>query len=204
MTTIALFFKSHIDGYTRADGTFVAPHEDKRAAAKSISPVQRQTNTSEFNGWFRGSKVVDGDGNPLVVYHATTSEFSEFRDNSHFGTSKQANEILSYQQRKDEGGSKILPVYLSIKNPLRVEDDGGVDWDKVSADAKSKGHDGLVYQNWGEFDPDNDGNPRDSYIAFSGSQIKSATGNNGKFDGRNTDITKSLPVIFAVSRAAPD
>lgn len=30
---LILFVKSHISGYTRADGTFVAAHEDKRAAA---------------------------------------------------------------------------------------------------------------------------------------------------------------------------
>lgn len=28
-----LFFKAHVEGYTRADGTAVAPHEDSRPAA---------------------------------------------------------------------------------------------------------------------------------------------------------------------------
>ena len=32
-----LFFKTHIDGYTTKHGTFVAPHEDKRAPAKEPS-----------------------------------------------------------------------------------------------------------------------------------------------------------------------
>ena len=31
-----------------------------------------------FAQWFRGSKVVDEDGEPLRVYHGTTHEFSRF------------------------------------------------------------------------------------------------------------------------------
>lgn len=33
---------------------------------------------SNFKKWFNGSKVVDEEGNPLVVYHATTHNFFEF------------------------------------------------------------------------------------------------------------------------------
>jgi hypothetical protein len=36
---IALFFKAHIKGYTRKDGTFVAPHEDKRQASLFDEPA---------------------------------------------------------------------------------------------------------------------------------------------------------------------
>lgn len=32
--TLVLFTKAHIDGYTKKDGTYVKPHEDKRPAAK--------------------------------------------------------------------------------------------------------------------------------------------------------------------------
>ena len=31
-----------------------------------------------FNKWFKGSKVVDEQGNPVVVYHGTTDDFSVF------------------------------------------------------------------------------------------------------------------------------
>lgn len=35
--SLILFFKTHIDGFTNAHGTFVPPHEDKRAPAKEPS-----------------------------------------------------------------------------------------------------------------------------------------------------------------------
>jgi hypothetical protein len=36
------------------------------------------TETAAFKAWFSGSKVVDEDGQPLVVYHGTTSDFDAF------------------------------------------------------------------------------------------------------------------------------
>ena len=41
----------------------------------------KQIDTPEFKKWFGNSKVVDADGNPLVVYHGTSSrEFTAFRN----------------------------------------------------------------------------------------------------------------------------
>ena len=37
-----------------------------------------QTETKQFKRWFGDSKVVDRDGEPLVVYHATDAEFTVF------------------------------------------------------------------------------------------------------------------------------
>ena len=49
---------------------------------KKDSPVNRkfveQTETRQFQRWFGKSKVVDRDGEPLVVYHATDAEFTVF------------------------------------------------------------------------------------------------------------------------------
>ena len=46
------------------------------------SPVNRkfveQTETTQFKRWFGKSKVVDRDGEPLVVYHATDADFTVF------------------------------------------------------------------------------------------------------------------------------
>ena len=46
------------------------------------SPVNRkfmdQTETKQFKRWFGDSKVVDRDGEPLVVYHATDADFTVF------------------------------------------------------------------------------------------------------------------------------
>ena len=49
---------------------------------KNDSPVNRkfveQTETKQFKRWFGKSKVVDEEGKPLVVYHATDAEFTVF------------------------------------------------------------------------------------------------------------------------------
>lgn len=37
------------------------------------------TSTPEFKAWFGDSKVVDDDGEPLVVYHGTKKSFDEFK-----------------------------------------------------------------------------------------------------------------------------
>lgn len=38
----------------------------------------KQVNTPEFKRFFKDSKVVDGEGNPLVMFHGTTNVFTEF------------------------------------------------------------------------------------------------------------------------------
>ena len=38
-----------------------------------MSLVDSQTSLAAFKKWFGKSKVVDADGNPLVVYHGTSS-----------------------------------------------------------------------------------------------------------------------------------
>lgn len=35
-------------------------------------------NTPEFKNWFKDSKIVDADGNPLVLYHGTERDFDTF------------------------------------------------------------------------------------------------------------------------------
>lgn len=100
------------------------------------------TDTPEFQEFFRGSKVVDEEGAPLIVYHGTIAPdfeaFEKSRDiGFHFGTQSQANTFLEEASTRiaKEGKApflshvtpRALPVYLDIKNPLRMED--AVDWD---------------------------------------------------------------------------
>lgn len=37
-----------------------------------------QTETRQFKHWFKGSKVVDEDGKPLIVYHGSDADFNAF------------------------------------------------------------------------------------------------------------------------------
>lgn len=171
-----------------------------------------------FWKWFDDSKVVDEFGRPLIMYHGTQNDFDEFKTDSelgaHFGNIKQANHITARKIHNKYfnydhsylAGQSIIPVYLSIKNPLRLNDVGAFSPGNVSKELvdmniigdnldsslsnkdvvtiiSSKGYDGVVYLNKhegliGGFRRTPSG---DSYIAFFPNQIK-AKNNNGNFD----------------------
>ena len=84
-------------------------------------------NSEAFKRWFGDSKVVDENGQPLVVYHGTAvrgfKAFSEFKPLSWFSVDKEYAKVYSKTRKKKfyERG-KIYPVYLSIKNPFMVDD----------------------------------------------------------------------------------
>ncbi len=90
------------------------------------SPPQ---NTENFVRWFRNSKVVEPDGSPMAVYHGTKAAFEAFdpdrsRDfGFHFGTQEQAGTIAGMEAPAGPYyGANVHEVFLSIENPLRVDD----------------------------------------------------------------------------------
>lgn len=101
-----------------------AAHGD---AAQLNQSAADQTQTPEFKQWFGESKVVDANGNPLVVYHGRSGDFTEFRTQGQgkttgsgaFFTSSPAV-AATYSGGTGNAGN-IAPVYLSIQNPLRVD-----------------------------------------------------------------------------------
>ena len=174
-----------------------------------------QVQTPAFKEWFGNSKVVDENGEPLVVYHGTSArvDFSKFEPMSHFGTAEAAD------FRNYGGRGRSFPVFLSIKNPLKSTDNnhkGSPEWpihlieegdvvsdneffmaekrysDDYETETKNiiklltqKGFDGATYRNVTE-DPGHY-----SYITFSPNQIKSAIGNTGQFSPSD-DIRYSM------------
>ncbi|XAI97106.1 hypothetical protein [Dolichospermum phage Dfl-JY45] len=97
-----------------------------------------QTETPEFQRWFGDSKVVDGAGRPLVVYHGTqrwSKGDIEFGDVYAFdrqftrkalGRQRSIDHVGSwFADRADDQGAGVFahdamyPVYLSIQNPWR-------------------------------------------------------------------------------------
>ena len=112
-------------------GALPSRPEAQKAPVKAVS--KKQTDTKEFKSWFDESSVVDADGNPLVVYHATRTnvDFDEFNTPAHFGTVDQAHARIdrsSIQIAAPEAtlgeSDRILPVYLSIENPFHIGDTG--------------------------------------------------------------------------------
>lgn len=111
------FNSNQIKSATDNIGTF---SRDNDSILFSIAPP---VESAEFRNWFKNSKVVDEQGNPLVVYHGTSKNFDVFDRGDigfHFGTEEQARNRIGSDGR-------IMPVYLSIQNPLRV-DDLNEDW----------------------------------------------------------------------------
>ena len=158
-----------------------------------------------FKKWFGDSKVVDKKGNPLVVYHATDSEFNVF-DRSKLGGFTSGNTDWQPAVRSAQIGfwfsdrdlsatiftdpDQTKAVYLSMQKPYRTKLESlwnALEHTRPETYVKrlqERGYDGLRVQD-SEFGGV-------SYVAFEPTQIKSATNNSGAFDAENPDIRFSL------------
>ncbi len=88
----------------------------------------------------------------------------------------------------DTPSPNLIPVFLSLKNPLVTNNQG------KARHAKAKGSDGLIYSGEGTVR----GYPE--YIVFSPTQIKSAIGNTGAFSPGNADIR----FAYSLGQAEPN
>jgi len=85
----------------------------------------RAPKTTEFKRWFGNSKVVDNDGNPLAVYHATSNfEGNEFKPSPKKNRTGNPDGYYFTHDIEDanryagaEEGAEIIPAFLSIKKP---------------------------------------------------------------------------------------
>lgn len=111
---------------------------------------KKPTNTPAFKAWFGDSKVVDENGEPLVVYHGTQKSgfttFDEYRigQNTHasdgfyftesrrnaatYSNSPPGKDAVLTDDPDSEGSPGIYPVYLPLQNPLQVDFEGR-NWD---------------------------------------------------------------------------
>ena len=94
---------------------------------ESMSFKDRPNINDAFWKWFGNSKVVDSNGDPLVVYHGTYNDILDFLS---FNTRRSHRDKMGSYFTHDpdlaskmHGGLKrIIPVYLSIQNPFDVKD----------------------------------------------------------------------------------
>lgn len=87
-----------------------------------------QVSTPAFKAWFRDSKVVDANGEPLVVYHGTNKDIWTFKPGGGGGAiwfaadADLANLFVAGGRRnmaeKAAKGSAVYPVYLSAQRLL--------------------------------------------------------------------------------------
>jgi site-specific DNA-cytosine methylase len=212
----------------KANGTYMtAPNGEKTKLDAEQWATVRTTN---FKNWFgdwendpeNASKVVDENGEPLVVYHGTTNdetksvwnEKTKSYDTSHepFTVFKREvdglpNSGMFFNSSEDnayEYGYNNYAVYLSAKNPLVIDCKGSlynsIKYDGKTMDtydwanwAEENGYDGVIFKNIKDgVDYGSMQNTTDDYVAFNSNQIKSAENNNGDFSSGNNDIRFSL------------
>lgn len=146
------------------------------------------------------SKVTDGNGEPLVLYHGTAEEFNVF-DQTRAGRSTghttaplgifldQSRSLTKGYAEKAADGmpglANVMPLFASIKNPYRmtVAESLEVDTFDKAVSLRSKlereGYDGIQLVSTG------------TWVAFYNNQVKSATNNTGAFDQVDPDIRYS-------------
>jgi predicted HicB family RNase H-like nuclease len=175
---------------------------------------EKGTDSPYFKKWFGKSKVVDENGEPLVVYHGSIEpniqtfdlrKAVEVEGGIFFSDDIGVADQYTYERAygdiiSDEPLGDVTEAYLSFQNPLeyklkpnqQIVD--AVEMTRAIKSAKEKGHDGLVVRNIDD-SIGMTGDISDIYVAFSPEQIKSATGNRGTFDAgeRNINYMPSDP-----------
>lgn len=200
----------------KADGTYMKTPNGKPT---NLNEKQwAQVRTKAFKEWFgdwendpeNASKVVDENGEPMVVYHYTPNEFTEF-DTEKIGSSTDVGALgrgfyFSPSDKFTLYGDKKMALFVNAKNPMLLNNSNAFEakepffkadykWDNESAqafadDVQAKGYDAVYYENRG----------MDEIVAFRPTQIKSATDNVGTFDAENADIRYSMPGHSVASR----
>lgn len=170
---------------TISKGTPPTPPKGGTRAPSANKLIDRsnQTKTPAFKSWFNESKVVDSNGNPLIMYHGTPKSFNQFNTNESGALLGKGSYFTAdnFDAATYAGNKKPMQTYLSIQNPYYVNSV----MDKVPSrqELKDLGHDGVILLNedktvkWA--------------VVHKPNQIKSVTMNNGDFDSNNPDIRYS-------------
>ena len=88
--------------------------------------AREQTESAEFKRWFKGSKIVNADGSPKVMYHGTPyGGFTVFKDWQYFTENRDYADVYqtpsasSIRGRYDAATDPMTyAVYLNVKKPF--------------------------------------------------------------------------------------
>ena len=163
-----------------ANGTFMkAPNGKQSNLSEDLWLTVR---TPNFKNWFgdwendpeNASKVVDENGEPLVVYHGTTADFNIFKLSENGALGKG----IYFAESKDfakgvKPNAKAMPVFLNIKEPYEIQNAPLTE--KEETKIKENKNDGVYHKANG------------FWVAFDNKQVKSVN-NKGTFDTNNPDI----------------
>lgn len=186
------------------EGNLLAPNGKK---SNLTERQYAQVRTKAFKDWFgdwennpkNASKVVDENGEPLVVYHRSPNKFNTF-DINKIGTTTDTGQYgkgFYFGVENDRAeGNNVYEVFLNIRNPYNITKESRssniaytynrpfnewTDWHKKNI---SKEEADLVNSKDGIIDLVED----NEFVVKNSNQIKSATDNIGTFDANNSDI----------------
>ena len=162
-----------------------------------------QVRTKAFKEWFgdwendpaNASKVVDENGEPLVVYHHRKSELYDF--------SKRTDNIMPgiYFSKKPltQFGSYQIQAFLNIKNPVKDYHEDNLFQEDIDYYKKIN----IDGQFTTDFEDETNTKVLE-YVAFDPNQIKSATDNIGTFSTtdnniRHSSITEHTAKVASIS-----
>lgn len=139
------------------------------------------TDSPYFQRWFKGSKVVDGDGKPQPLYHGTGQDFNTFKAGGSNNSFIMLSDNPEYAGKFARGeGGNIMPMFARMENPLDLTnipltqdpsdaaasliqalENAGVKADDLFGSDISFKSDGTIHGNFGNIHP---------YIQFEGTR----------------------------------
>jgi hypothetical protein len=201
-----IFEEDEAPKYAHGGSVLLAPN----GKPSNLTPEQyKLVRTPAFKAWFgdwqndpaNASKVVDFNGEPLVVFHGTKDKFTTFDKSKINSNYKQSIgfHFSDYEYGVEKSYASpnsvnslqgfVLKVFLNIKNPL-ISNSDKIYYDsaeenidrnrlKLKDEVIKNLKDGII--SYGiEYTK--------SYVVFESNQIKLANGTNTTFDGSNPDI----------------
>lgn len=192
-------YKSILDNAKRDEhGNLLAPN------GRPTNLTERQyaqVRSKAFKDWFgdwendpeNASKVVDENGEPMVVYHGgenNISSFLTYHKDSEVGDMYGAYFTKDKKYAKSYSKGTIYSVFLNIKKPLVTEGkQTGIINKETKSTIKSK-YDGIINDKFdnGIAQKLHLAKTRTEIIVLNPNQIKSATDNVGTFSTQNNDI----------------
>lgn len=152
----------------------------KEVAETPVAPLSKSAEEqakANFDRWFEGSKVVDENGQPLDLWHATDTDFDAFDMNKAqtpviwFAKDKSLLESGNVSTNAKKGNSVYKNVYLNMKNPANSKQYENFTIQQL----KDRGYDGFVLKK-------SEGYEDDIYGVFEPNQVKSVNNSGGWTD----------------------
>lgn len=165
-----------------ADG-FAPSHDDRLAQwFDSVNPAEV-------------SKIIDENGEPLVVYHGTNAEFWTFDKNKALdkrgrtlglGWGKGKFYFTISEQAAAMNGKRVIPAFLNVRNPFSSDEYEAGKEPGTRHDASIAAMDKRLLKEG--YDGISGLDVSGGIAVYEPTQIKSATDNIGTFDATNSDI----------------